>query len=56
MNEHEAAEFQADPLHELYIQFRKWDEAAKLEQVALPSLDLYKEMIVRHLEAQAAEG
>ena len=55
MNEQEAAEFEADPLHELYIQFRKWDEAAKLEQVALPSLDIYKEMIVRHLETQTGE-
>ena len=54
MSEQEAAEFEADPLHELYIQFRKWDEAAKLEQVPLPSLDIYREMIARHLVAQPA--
>jgi phosphonate degradation associated HDIG domain protein len=52
MSASEAMEFEADPLHELYIQFRKWDEAAKLEQVQLPSLDLYREMITKHLDAQ----
>ncbi len=52
MSANEAVAFEADPLHELYIQLRKWDEAAKLEQVPLPSLELYREMITTHLNAQ----
>lgn len=51
----EASEFEADPLHDLYIQFRKWDEAAKLEEVPVPPFDYFKQMMVRHLEAQQAD-
>lgn len=48
----EAMAFEADPLFELHIKLRRWDEKAKLEQQPLPALDKYKEMIIRQLLAQ----
>lgn len=45
----EATEFEKDDLLQLYIQLRKWDEAAKLEHVPLPSLDYYRDMMIDHL-------
>ncbi|MBC7888146.1 MAG: HDIG domain-containing protein [Ferruginibacter sp.] len=52
MSMEEAKEFEKDELHPLYIQLRKWDEAAKEQQVALPSLDYYRNMMIDHLAAQ----
>ena len=52
MGTEEAAVFESDDLHPLYIQLRKWDELAKLEQVPLPSLDYYRNMMVGHLAEQ----
>ena len=49
MSKEEALLFEADELHPLYIQLRKWDEAAKIEKVPLPSLDYYRNMMVEHL-------
>ncbi|MBL7742834.1 MAG: HD domain-containing protein [Chitinophagaceae bacterium] len=46
----EAMSFEADPLFELHIKLRRWDEKAKLEHQLLPSLDKYSEMIIRHLK------
>ena len=52
MSREEANRFESDPLHTTYIQLRKWDEAAKLEHVPLPSLDHYREMMLEHLAKQ----
>lgn len=52
MDELEAQNFETDHLHQLYIKMREWDDKAKLEHKLLPSLDIYKEMAVRHLLAQ----
>jgi 2-amino-1-hydroxyethylphosphonate dioxygenase (glycine-forming) len=52
MNTEEAENFEADELHQLYIQLRKWDEQAKLEHIQLPSLDHYRKMIIGHLMEQ----
>jgi phosphonate degradation associated HDIG domain protein len=49
MQEKEAIAFEADPLHELYIKIRLWDDKAKEEEVQLPSLDHYRKMAYRHL-------
>lgn len=49
MTNEEAKAFEADELHPLYIQLRKWDELAKLENVPLPSLEYYGKMIIGHL-------
>ncbi len=48
----EAAAFEADPLFELHIKLRKWDEQAKLEQQPLPPLEKYREMMIRHLDSR----
>ncbi len=49
MSNEEAAAFESDELHPLYIQLRKWDELAKLEEVPLPSLDIYRSRMIEHL-------
>jgi phosphonate degradation associated HDIG domain protein len=50
MTQDEAISFESDPLFKLYIQLRKWDEEAKLENQPLPSLDKFEAMILRHLK------
>jgi phosphonate degradation associated HDIG domain protein len=52
MNAEEAAEFERDPLFELIIQMRKWDEQAKIEHQPLPDLGHYRQLIFDHLESQ----
>jgi len=49
MNETEAAAFEADPLHKLYIHLRLWDEQAKNEELPLPPMEHYREKMVAHL-------
>ncbi|WP_057940293.1 phosphonate degradation HD-domain oxygenase [Algoriphagus resistens] len=41
MNEKEAVAFETDPLFELSLKMRTWDEMAKEENVPLPDLDKY---------------
>jgi putative nucleotidyltransferase with HDIG domain len=50
MTEDEARSFESDILFPIYIKLRQWDEAAKREQVALPSLDIYREKMISHLQ------
>lgn len=52
MSEEEALAFEADPLCDLYIILRKWDEQAKEENIPLPSLDHYRVMMEQHLLSQ----
>jgi phosphonate degradation associated HDIG domain protein len=52
MTPDEARNFEIDPLHELFIKIREWDDQAKVENIPLPSLDKYKMMAVRHLILQ----
>jgi len=54
MEEAEAKQFEADPLFDLYIRMRRWDEAAKVQQQPLPDLLLFKEKATRHLEKMPA--
>jgi len=49
MTEEESKEFEADPLFDLYIKMRKWDEAAKIEHIPLPGLDYFKKLTMKHL-------
>lgn len=49
MNEEEARFFEEDRNHTLFIKLREWDDMAKLQYQALPSLERYKEMAFRHL-------
>jgi phosphonate degradation associated HDIG domain protein len=50
MEEAEAKNFEADPLFDLYIKMRRWDEAAKVEHQLLPDLDVFREKAVEHLK------
>ncbi len=52
MTEEEALAFESDPLCDLYITLRKWDEQAKEENIPLPSLDHYRVMMEQHLLSQ----
>jgi phosphonate degradation associated HDIG domain protein len=53
MNDGEAAAFEQHPLFELMIRMRHWDDEAKVEHLETGSLEKYRQMIVRHLEAGA---
>ena len=44
MNAEEARDFEKDPLFEVSLKMRSWDEAAKEEGVPVPDLTSYKEM------------
>ena len=52
MSGQEADLFKADPLFDMYIALRSWDEQAKEENILLPSLDHYRNLMVEHLTAQ----
>lgn len=47
----EASAFEADPLFDMHIRLRRWDEKAKLEHQPLPPLSKYRNMMVDHLSA-----
>lgn len=44
MNPEEAEKFEKDPLFEISLKMRSWDEAAKEEHIPIPDLSIYKEM------------
>ncbi len=50
MSAGEAARFEADPLFDLYIKMRQWDEAARVEHLPLPDIELLRKKATRHLE------
>lgn len=50
MEEAEALAFEADPLFDLYIKMRRWDEAAKIEGKPVPDLNLFRAKAMEHLE------
>lgn len=54
MEEKEALAFEADPLFDLYIQMRRWDEAAKIENLPVPDIKLFKVKAIEHLEKAAS--
>jgi predicted HD phosphohydrolase len=49
MTDQEAAVFETDPLFQLYIKIREWDDKAKLMNKPLPPLEKYKGMAIRLL-------
>lgn len=49
MNEAEANAFEQEELFPLYLTLRGWDEMAKEENVPLPNLDYYRDLIIQHL-------
>ncbi|GAB4480270.1 MAG: hypothetical protein OHK0057_33540 [Thermoflexibacter sp.] len=54
MTEMEATNFENDTLFSLSIQMRTWDEKAKEIGVALPELNKYKQMAIKHLSKSFA--
>jgi phosphonate degradation associated HDIG domain protein len=52
MEEAEAKAFEADPLFDLYIRMRTWDEAAKIEGKPLPELDELKQKLTQYIIAR----
>lgn len=50
MKEEEALKFEKDPLFEVSLRMRTWDEEAKLTDQPLPTLTRYKKMALRALE------
>jgi phosphonate degradation associated HDIG domain protein len=56
MTPDEAVAFELDPDADLILALRKWDEAAKLENIPLPNLESYANMIQRHLIEQQSKN
>jgi phosphonate degradation associated HDIG domain protein len=52
MTHQEAAAFKADPLFNLYVSIRRWDDEAKKSNEPLPGLDGFKRMMIKHLSEQ----
>ena len=54
MSDEEAKQFEADALFDLYIKMRKWDEAAKVDNLPIPNIDIFRQKAMEHLERQIA--
>lgn len=53
MSETEARDYEKQPLFDLIIQMRRWDDDAKLLDRPVPDLEKYRQMIIRHLQRVA---
>jgi 2-amino-1-hydroxyethylphosphonate dioxygenase (glycine-forming) len=51
MTAEEAKAFENNPLKNLIIRMRTWDEEAKVKDVPVPDLSVYRQKIVRHLSS-----
>lgn len=56
MKDEEARHFEEDPLFDLMIKMRQWDEQAKLANQPLPSMQQYKILALRHLQHRIHEN
>jgi predicted HD phosphohydrolase len=54
MTEEEAKAFESDPLFELKVQFRKWDDEAKITGKSVSGWEKLKVKVIRHLESQSS--
>lgn len=54
MEEKEAKSFEADPLFDLYIRMRTWDEAAKIEGKPLPDMQLLKDKLQQYILSRSS--
>lgn len=52
MPKEEALIFEEQPLFDLIIQMRRWDEEAKVEELQTGDIEKYRAMIIHHLEEQ----
>ncbi len=56
MQEDEARSFEKEEFFDLYIKLRKWDELAKEQNIPLPPLKIFRDMMIRHLENKKPAG
>ncbi len=49
MTPEEARQFESDEMFALYLTFRNWDEMAKEENIPLPPLEHFRQLIIHHL-------
>lgn len=54
MEKEEATRFENDPLFDLFIKIREWDDKAKIEHTPLPPLEKYRKLAFLHLINQQA--
>ena len=54
MEEAEAKQFETDPLFDLYIKMRRWDEAAKVEHQPMPDINMFRLKAIEHLKKAMA--
>ena len=54
MSEEEAIAFESDPLFDLKVQFRKWDDEAKITGKPVAGWEKLKVKVIRHLESQSS--
>jgi len=52
MSDEEADLLEEDPLFREIIQMRRWDEAAKQENMPMPSIDIFRQLLFKHLLSQ----
>jgi len=52
MDAAEAKAFEEDPMFDLMVQMRLWDDEAKIQNLPVGNLESIKEKIIKHLEAQ----
>lgn len=52
MSPEEADQFEKDELFTLYLTLRNWDEMAKEENIPLPPLEHFRQLIIHHLIIQ----
>jgi 2-amino-1-hydroxyethylphosphonate dioxygenase (glycine-forming) len=52
MSDEEADLLEEDILFREIIQMRRWDEAAKREHMPIPSMDIFRQLIIQHLISQ----
>ncbi|KAG0171415.1 hypothetical protein DFQ30_000980 [Apophysomyces sp. BC1015] len=48
----EVQAFEKDPLYQLKIDLRRWDDAAKVVGLQVPGLDTYRAMAIQHLQTR----
>src|SRR5262249_42705538 len=49
----EAMRFETDPLFDLHIKLRRWDEKAKQQHQELPALEKYASLAIHHLKTNS---
>ena len=51
MSPDEALAFEMDPMHQIYIQIRRWDDQAKNPSIVPIDVNSFRSLIIEHLSA-----